>query len=226
MIRVGTELQERFDLSSDDIKTIYTCLIKSGYTTMKKLKNALKKKTIMCVDGDEKIELDNEIVKVLITSYNKLLKNKPMKGGSNGLSSDECSNMTLKQIKKTSFYKNLPRSVNKSKLNKITLCKLLERICEDERDAMGPTPSPTPVIKDISQMKSERVTIKDKNSDLREKLQSKFNIDLDNKKEIVDYLKKNILTDIEYRDLMEFYGIARSVDAIKEKIKMELKLIK
>lgn len=232
MIRVGAELQDRFDLNSDDIQTIYNCLIESGYDTMRKLKNALKKKKIMCKDGDETFELDKDLLKVLITSYNKFLKKQPMKGGSNGLSINECLNMTLKQIKKTDFYKNLPRSVNKSKLNKAELCKLLEKIQMDERDAL--TPSPTPLIKvaeSVAQMsesekeelRSERITAKDSKTLLREKIMTKFDVDLDNKKNVVDFLKNNILTEIEYDDLMEYYGIKRNVEILKNQIKLELK---
>jgi hypothetical protein len=236
MIRVGAELQDKFNLSGSDIESIYECLLKSGYDTMRKLKNGLKKKTLICKDGDVKFEMDADIVKVLITTYNKFLKNKPMKGGSNGLSIEECSNMTLKQIKKTDFYKNLPRSVNKSKLKKSDLCKLLEKIRVDERDI-----SPTPLIKSktpkkverssipdkkVEELRSERVTANDKSTGLREKIISKFDVDIDNKNETIEFLKKNILEDIEYDDLMEYYGIKRGVDMLKEHIKTELQLIK
>ena len=82
------------------------------YPSLNKIKKQLKN----CDLSDDCIDL----LKIKINEAK--LKKRKQKGGSK-----DCNSMTLKEIKKSKYYKDLPEGLGKSKLKKKALCNEIEK---------------------------------------------------------------------------------------------------
>ena len=115
----GEYLTTLYGLTTEEVTSVKKCIL-TTYKSLNSLKKDLKTKKVICKDdkGND-MEMDSAITSLMTIFISS------QKGG--GLSLGECMKMKITDIKKTDFYKNLPRNANKTKLKKEDLCKLIEQ---------------------------------------------------------------------------------------------------